>query len=260
MKTLRLIIFLILVVLFNSCIFEAFNCIEGYGNIETDYRDVSGFNEIESLGSFDVYISYDNDYSCKVVAEENLMHYIITEKESGRLKIRTLDYRCLSPTKSIKIYITAPELYAVTLAGSGMIDCGEFNTSEMDLTLAGSGDIYINKLTTDDLNVSCSGSGNIEITDQNVKNIKLKISGSGNIKATGIADFGNFTISGSGNIKSRELNLLELKATISGSGNIYSNVQDYLNVNISGSGNLYYTGHPDIDVNISGSGSIKNNN
>ena len=63
--------------------------IEGNGNIIKDVREVGNFTAIASGGSWDVVISYSTDKTVVVEADENLLPYIKTEVEDGKLIIKS---------------------------------------------------------------------------------------------------------------------------------------------------------------------------
>jgi hypothetical protein len=115
MKTLP-IIFTIAVsfILLNSCDFM-WDCIEGNGRIETEYRRISDFDGISSAGSFDIYITQGDTFEVKIEADENLLSFIETEKRDGILNIKTKDHRCLNSSGPIEVFVTMSEIHEIKL-------------------------------------------------------------------------------------------------------------------------------------------------
>ncbi|HLN74998.1 MAG: head GIN domain-containing protein [Methylococcaceae bacterium] len=239
MKTLKLIsLFLFaLVPGLISCVDDIM--LEGNGDLRSEFRAASGFNEIYSSGDFKVIVKPGDQYSIEVSAESNLLSYIETDVVGSTLKIRTRGVRSLVNNYPVEIFITTPALKGLSLSGSGFIKTSRF--------------------LSDDFKVALSGSGDIE-SEVETEHIKANISGSGNIVLLGEAITSEFVISGSGKIKAYDLPHNTCDATISGSGNMYINANEAINARISGSGNVYYINYPVIHTSISGSGGVINSN
>ncbi|MBN2521514.1 MAG: DUF2807 domain-containing protein, partial [Bacteroidales bacterium] len=122
MKTRTIIgLIIISIALLNSCDF-IWDCIDGNGIIETEYRDVEDFDGIVSEGAFDVYITQSENYEVMIETDENLLPFIITEEKGGNLVIRTLNHRCLNSSGDIKVFVSLPDIYEIKLSGSGRIE------------------------------------------------------------------------------------------------------------------------------------------
>jgi hypothetical protein len=211
------------------------SCNKGNYNLISQNRDLSGFEQVNSSGDFDVIICHDSLFSVTVEAEENLLRFIKTETESGILYVGIKDHKNLKPHYPIKVTVHMPSLTGIRLSGSGNISCDTFNEQQMDADL--------------------SGSGNISFSVHATK-IDADISGSGEIKIAGSAREAKLSISGSGEFEALSLSCNTCYADITGSGNMYVNVSDQLQVHISGSGNVYYSGNPAINTSITGSGRV----
>ncbi len=245
------------VLILSSCSDWGINCIHGNGNTVSEHRVTSSFAGVESNGSFDVVIDTGNETSVYVEADENLMEHIITSVRGNRLVIETRRDRCLRSDNPILVYITTPELYDVALRGSGQIDCGGLETSELDVELEGSGTVNLDYVITDEMNMKIEGSGSIRgIVD--AVYIKADIEGSGDVKIDdGSAHTADFVVNGSGRIKADDMNIDNCYVEINGSGDVYAFVYDLLDVTISGSGTVYYYGNPsEVVKRIYGSGKV----
>jgi hypothetical protein len=232
-------IFALYVLLFgtSSCLDEMF--IDGNGISRTETRNAEGFDEITSNGDFTITVMPGNSYSVEITAESNLLPYITTNVDGRTLKIRTTGIHSLRQNEPIEIFITTPVLNGLSLSGSGLIETGNFRSTDFDLSVSGSGDIKT-KISSD--------------------KIKANVSGSGTILIEGDAASTNFVISGSGKIKTYNLLQDQCQAAISGSGDMYVNASQLIDARISGSGRVYFISHPVIRTSISGSGDVVNKN
>ena len=193
-----------------------FGGLRGSGNLITETRDVSGFDEIVVLGSGNVIVDVTGSESLEVEAEDNIMPFLTTEVVGGRLELGFESGQLLSPRRDITYTITAAQLNGVTIRGSGDIDASNIDTDTFEVEISGSGDVEPEG-TSDDLRVTISGSGRFDGTD---------------LEST------------TGEVK------------VSGSGNVVVNVTDELDVTVSGSGDVKYIGDPSLNSRVSGSGDV----
>lgn len=211
--------------------------IHGSGNFTTETRDVSPTNHIESRGNFNVRITQGNVPSVKVEADANLLPYIITQRENGKLVIKTKDNVNLSSIDAITVYITTDRLEEVELEGSGNISGeGKFTGSDhLKLSIAGTGDITI---------------------DVNTPKVNCSIAGTGTINVSGETKDSRVDIAGVGDYKAVDLRSENVDIDVAGSGNAWVYAENSLNVSIAGSGNVYYKGTPATKSHTAGSGHL----
>jgi hypothetical protein len=225
---------ILLITFFQSC-----KKVSGDGPVVIETRGVSGFKEIKSEFSGDVYITQGNHYNVSIEAQQNIIDVLETVLNDGRLTIRVKNNTSIRSSKRILVRITTPDISGIIVSGSGNTEVMEaFSTPYLYLKVSGSGNLNISKVTADNIDANISGSGEVNIYGGTVGNENLDISGSGSM------DFLNLMAS-SAHVK------------ISGSGDARVYATNELKVKISGSGNVYYKGSPGIDVSISGSGSLK---
>lgn len=210
---------------------------------ETDKRTLPPFTEISLKIDGNVHLTQDNDQYVEIKARPSTINKIITE-----VKNRTLIIRYNATNKWFKnwnagkvdIYITIPQIDALSVSGSGSILSDDEITSRI-------------------LNLTVSGSGDIKLGDLSAETLKASISGSGDMYLTGNKTSDSFEgmISGSGNIRASNLKAKNVNVKISGSGNCSIYAVDQLKVRVVGSGHVRYLGNPQVDSNIAGSGGIK---
>jgi hypothetical protein len=213
--------------------------IEGNGNLKKETRQVSGYTAISSSGSWDVMVAYGESNSISLEGDENLLSYIETKVENGKLTIKNKKNVNLHSKNKITIYVSLTRLTGVTLSGSGdIIGEGKFD----------------NEGTTE---FKVSGSGKIKLAFHKINNVELGISGSGNIRLSGAATTVQAKISGSGNADCGDLLCDDASASVSGSGNVKFYANKSVEANISGSGNVSYKGAAtEVKKHVSGSGRL----
>lgn len=221
-----------LVLLMSGCVSER---IEGNRDLITQDRPSQPFSEVVSSGSFSVKIIPSDETRIEVNGESNVLPYLSTYSNGTTLTIKYNDGYNIYEHYPVEIFLYTDVLNAVSLSGSGTVDCGFFESNEMYLNISGSGGI----------------TGDFE-----TENLEAVISGSGNMNLAGYSNTGLFTISGSGNINAQNLDLEHCSANISGSGNINTYVIKTLDATISGSGSIFYYGNPVVKTHISGSGNV----
>jgi hypothetical protein len=205
---------------------QKWETIKGNGQVKKETRTVSDFTSLASHGSMDVQISYGDSKSVVVEADENLLPYIETSVENGKLSIKPKKNVNLKSSSKMIVHVSMTKINSLQLSGSGNVDGeGAFtNDGKTEIALSGSGNIKLGFESFKDLALSISGSGNIDLKSNKTNNISASISGSGNIDCSSISSS-------------------DVSAKISGSGNVKVYANNSIDAKISGSGNVYYKGN-----------------
>ena len=241
-RTSRTIKIAVLAALIGILVVTAASCkwtigvVRGSGDIESEEREVSGFNEIEFTGIGNLIIEQGDEETLVVEADDNIIGLIETEVRGDELHIGFRRGFNVVPTSKVKFYLTVKELDRIDLSGVGDIDCDEFETDDLKFNISGSGDI------------------DFEII---ADSIETNVSGLGDIDLSGEVDFHRVQISGSGKYDAEELESKDCEVEISGLGSATVNTSDNLDIEINGAGNVYYKGDPHVSQHISGLGRIK---
>lgn len=223
-----------------SCSAQWGKGIKGNGKKVNIDRSVGDYDALAVSGWFDVDLVDGKEGELTLEGDENLLEYIITEVENGKLVIKVEKGVNLKPSSSSDgIHITVPveSIDAVSMSGSGDI-VGKKTIKAFDFktAMSGSGDITLD-IDSDSMTAAMSGSGDMNL--------------SGNTR-----DF-VATISGSGDIKAYDLEADNVEATVSGSADIKVTAKEMLKARVSGSGDISYRGNPKkVDTKTSGSGDI----
>lgn len=243
MKTLikKQLALLILSCLFISTSQAQWKKVKGNGQTTTVKRTTSDYNAIICAGSMDFVLVKGTEGHITIEGEENLLKYIITDVNSGVLKVKVKDGINLKTSfnGSIKITIPFEDVSAVSLSGSGDLwNKNTINTTSLNVALSGSGDITLD-IKTESVESAIAGSGDITLKGS-TNNLESKVSGSG--------DFHGFDL---------QANNTEVSVSGSGDAKVVSNTM--LKARVSGSGDIVYRGNPEKeDTKVAGSGSISN--
>lgn len=215
--------------------------IKGNGNVVEVGREVPNFQDLETNGAIDVEINPGDNYTVRVVSDENLVGHIQTEVKGELLTVQYEPGLNINSTTA-KVIVTAPFLNNVKASGSG------------DIKSVGT--LKNNKMIV----ITASGSGNVDMA-VDAPAIRVKISGSGDFNLRGDTRDAEYSIAGSGDIEARDLRTENLQIKIAGSGNAAVYASKSLRASVAGSGNVRYWGNPSLDgVNVAGSGNIKAGN
>jgi hypothetical protein len=204
---------------FSSC---RFRCKRGSGNQVTENRKVSAFDKVDISGGFKVTLVQDSSLSVAIHADDNLMKYIQTSVENGKLRIKSKRNICSSGEMTITIGVRS--LTAIDASGAVEVTSnGRINTGDIGFDLSGSTKINMDLNAG---NVNTSGSGNTELL--------LK----------GQASSHNVDMSGASDIQAFDFVVGKYNIETSGASHAKINVLNSLSVHSSGASDIEYRGNP----------------
>ena len=209
----------------------------GSSNIISQEKQLSAYDRIEVLGSYDVIFTDGEVGKIRIKAPDNILPLIQTEVSDGLLKIGTgkNKHRVKQP---IIIYVPV-----------------DSRLKQVDIR--GSADIYTEKsLETKALEVDVYGSGDVRL-QVDASSLALKIDGSGDIRVGGKTDNLSININGSGDVEVPNLKAEKAVININGSGGVSAYVTENVDISIAGSGDVTIKGNPKkIKQKINGSGRV----
>ncbi len=244
MKTNRytaIAILIITVLVLSACRLPFVDVKRGSGNLITDNREVSGFNEVRLDGAGRLIITQGESENLEIEAEDNIIEELTSEVRDQTLILGFQDQpwrKTVIPTRGITYTLTLTDLTKITFNGAGDLEMESLDTSSLELIINGAGQINLDELIADSLTVKISGTGTINIGGQ-VSSQSVSIDGAGNYQA------GDLQTSAS------EINIKGL-----GNGTLWAT--DTLNITIEGGGTVNYYGAPNVTQDISGLGDINN--
>lgn len=191
--------------------------VTGSGTMINQTREVADFSRVELRTMGQVTITFGEAAGVQLRVEDNLMPLVETNVRDGWLVIESPPDTTLSPTRTIEINVTMPELAEIKLSGAGLIQADG---------------VAVGAMTT-------------------------MIPGSGNVILSGTADRQTVDVSGAGNYDASALTSRDAVVTLSGTGNVIVDVSGTLNATLTGTGNILYSGDPTVTQSGSGTGTIR---
>ena len=235
-----------------------FQTVSGTGDVVSETRGVSGFSSVELAGWGNLTIQVGENESLRIEAEENLLQYIETEVENGKLVIRHRRRVLLRPTKAINYYLTVKDLESINVTGAGNVEVPVIAASRFSVQISGAGNVNIEGVEAERLDVGISGAGNVDVAALEADRLDVDISGAGALSvAEGEVRVQEIGVSGGGNYSAKGLQSAEAEIRLSGLGNAVVRVSDVLKVTISGAGSVQYAGQPTVEKSVSGVGKVE---
>ena len=182
------------------------------------------FDKIGISGAMSVYFEQDSACTVRVEAPEESFDKLVIYVKDKELHIGIKDGVYIGINTyldRVKVYVTAPTLTDIDLAGSGSFSATKALTlGDLGIDLAGSGHINISQLACNDLDVAVAGSGNITFQQVTARRVNTEEAGSGKVTYNNLqAEQANSEIAGSGKIILSG-SVKQHDETISGSGDI----------------------------------------
>jgi len=236
MKKIHLALVIIAAVTLSGLPACRFNCVHGSGHMVSDDRKVSDFSKISISGDYKVVLKQDSSMSLKITADDNLLKYIKTEVNGGRLHIYSKRNLCNNGQMTINIGIRNLE----ELKASGAVEV------ESD------GNIH-----TQDLHFKLSGATKITM-DLNAANVTTSSSGATELNLKGQATSHDIDLSGVGHVYAFDFVVGSCDIQTSGAGHCEVNVLNSLSVHSSGASEVRYRGNPsNVTNDKSGASSVE---
>lgn len=221
--------------------FQVWKVVHGNGVEKTEEREISGYTSLSGNGPISIDVNYGETNSISIEADENILPYIETKVNNGKLTVKVKDMITIKPIVPVKVHISMKNINSISQSGSGTIaGSGEFmNDGQTFFNVSGSGNINLHFAKFNQAKITMSGSGVLELQGDILQNLEVKQSGSGRINCMK-APCANVT------------------AKLSGSGNLKVNATNAISAQISGSGHIQYTGEAtQVNTKVSGSGGIE---
>lgn len=234
-------ILLIVVITFSSvsCIFA--DRVKGNGKVVTEERTVKSFDGVSASAGIDVVITQGEKEFLEVEADENLLEYIITEVNGGKLKIHWKSGTSIRKYKKVLIHVTCKNLKSIKgSSGADIYSKGIIKTQELSISSSSAADINI---------VIEAGS------------IICKASSGSDIKLKGKTELLTASCSSGADIKAADLEADRVDAKASSGADITVTAVKEINASASSGGDVTYYGNPQVkNVRSSSGGDINHKN
>jgi putative autotransporter adhesin-like protein len=210
----------------------------GSGKAASETRAIAAFSAISLKGSLALELRQGSPTSVVVHGDDNLLPLVESIVDSDQtLQLHWKNGTSVRTGTRTWVEVIAPQIRAVSSAGSGAITIDTMKVPRLALSTSGSGDVRAKALNNDELSLAISGAGKASLVGRAAR-VQLDISGSGGIDAT-------------------ELRADDVSVSIAGSGAASVHAARTLAVSIAGSGDVTYSGDPTVQRSIAGSGQVR---
>lgn len=180
MKTSRILsLILILAASLSSCDWHTTRTILGYGDVESEERDLTDFSGVSMTGTCNVYITTGESFSVKLQAQPQILEVMTTEVSSGILSIGFHPDYSIKTGEEISAIVVVPSLDFISLTGVGDFEISGEKQDGLDIHITGKGNVEAFGMEVTDCNISISGVGNCEVNVSD--NLDIRISGVGHV-------------------------------------------------------------------------------
>ncbi|MGB1206921.1 MAG: GIN domain-containing protein [Chitinophagales bacterium] len=198
--------------------------------------DFENFEELSISGWFEVLVTQSDEYDVTLVGNQKILDKLEVTERGGTLHIDFDDdsswFSKKFENEKINVYISMPELEAVSLSGVTKAAIKDFNVNAITLELTGASSCKA-LIRADDMDIDLSGSSKLQLAGS-TESVQMDLSGATQLEAF---DF--------------RANLAEVD--ISGASRAEISVGESLEGEASGASVLSYKGNtPNIDIDRSG--------
>jgi hypothetical protein len=177
-----------------------FSQVRGNGNVEKQERNVGEFTGIEVRSGIDLIVNQGDQSKLVIEADENLQEYIITEVESGILKIYVQKNTRINRSSAMDAHVTVNQLNKLSVTGGGDVQShGLISTDDIGISISGGGDLQFDLKATR-AKCSVSGGGDVSL-DADIRELEAALSGGGDLHFDGDLGLMDLAMSGGGDAK-----------------------------------------------------------
>jgi hypothetical protein len=208
----------------------------GSGNIKSETRAATGFQEVAIGGSMKVLLRQSGREGVEVSADDNVLPLIETRVSNGTLHIELKRNASYSSRNPVTVTVDFIALKSLSIGGSATITGASIKGSK--------------------LGVSIGGSGSVKLSDVQLSALDVSIGGSGSFAATGRSPKLSVSIGGSGGALTEQLDADDVTVSVAGSGGAVVKANRTLDASVAGSGDVVYSGDAVARTSKAGSGTV----
>ena len=226
----------LLIIILSVSVLAACRYRSGSGNIISEKRHTGNFTGFAVGGGIEVELRHSDATEVTVEADDNLIKYILTDVNDGKLKIR-LDNINVHDAH-LKVYLTAPEINDIESSAGSNVEVKDV------LKSAGSVRLY------------ASSAGEIT-TVLDAPSIVINASSGGELKLSGRTRDLKGTISSGASVKAKELQSenTDIDASSGARASVSASVK--LDANASSGANITYRGGATVQKSVSSGGEVE---
>lgn len=151
---------------------------KGSGRMATESRTVSDFSQIDVSSVFQVEVIAQSEFSVEVEADDNLLQFIRTEVNDGRLEISLS--KSVKTSNPMRVRISAPNIDRVEASGASRVNVSNLKNSEITLDTSGASKINLSGETSK-LTVDVSGASQIDAGSLSANAANIDASGASHV-------------------------------------------------------------------------------
>lgn len=242
--------------------------------------EFSSFTGIEADASCEIHVSTGSSYSATMDVPTEVKDYVEVYVKNNALFIN-FDTKNMPPELKkvykkqdsripvFKVYVTAPSLKMVSLAGDSQLYADNINTNDNSFKASATGRSKISGLNivSKEATVSLSknaqasvtfsgskitaesdNSSKLTLTTHTCKTVTTKLGGSSEIKLLGEMSYLETSGSNSSILNASEAVPGEVSVTVDGSSQTYIDTKGKLSLEMKGGATLYFKGKPEFDI------------
>lgn len=150
--------------------------VTGNGNVTSQARQVSVFENMQVTGNFQVIVNNDTKANLAVVADTNIAPYIVTNVKEGKLMIAARNGYTLNPSQPIQIRVGMNNLKRLSAEGNSTIDVRSIRGDSFDMSILGNTKVILAG-TTDQSTINMMGLTQLDAQNLLTKEMNLTVTG-----------------------------------------------------------------------------------
>ena len=219
-KLFNLITALVVSVLTSSCFTWNSNAIYCNGEIKSVDMDFKDFQSVVVNGSADLHITQEDNFSVRVVANEEVFQHLDYKVEDGTLILQTKE-RVQIRAEKFDVFVTMPSIEALGVNGASDAVVSDFSGDySITVTVNGAGDVELRNLTLEGISFTVNGAADLVAKDLDVKTLNVAVNGAADASLEGKAEDVNVSIAGAGSVDIRSLSYTNLSTHKAGAASI----------------------------------------
>lgn len=155
--------------------------IRGDGNIVRETRTMDEFDKMEVSGAIHASFEVGKEFQVVVETDENLLPFIATTVDDGKLRIHWDRHGSVQPTKAVSIRVTAPRLEGVSVSGASTADCRALAEDSLEVRASGASKVRLEG-SAKTLDVDASGASRLDGSKFVAGHVKIDVSGASSVK------------------------------------------------------------------------------
>jgi hypothetical protein len=171
--------------------------IRGSGNVITDARAVTDFDEIDVSGG--VHVQWrSGPPSLAINTDDNLAPLIETRVDGHVLIVRKRTHENLRPTHHINVIITSPRLNGASLSGAVDLNASGLTGPKLFVRASGASDITLDG-NVDELLVDLTGASDLRAQDLKTRSAEMSTTGAASARVN-VSETLRVSITGAGDV------------------------------------------------------------